>query len=234
MTGTKVAMIVGGGSGMGAAAARKLAADGFAVAVLSSSGKGEALGRELGGLGFTGSNQSNDDLKRFVDLTLEKWGRIDALVNGAGHGPRAPVNEITDEQWAAGFDTYFMNVVRATRLVVPVMIAQGGGAIVNISTAWVSEPAAMFPTSAVARAGLAAYAKLFADQNAAANVRMNTVLPGWIDSLPQTDERRDSVPMKRYGTADEIAATVAFLVSDAAAYITGQSLRVDGGLMRSI
>ena len=234
MTGMKVAMIVGGGSGMGAAAARKLAADGFAVAVMSSSGKGEALGRELGGLGFTGSNQSNDDLKRFVDLTLEKWGRIDALVNGAGHGPRAPVNEITDEQWAAGFDTYFMNVVRATRLVVPVMIAQGGGAIVNISTAWVSEPAAMFPTSAVARAGLAAYAKLFADQNAAANVRMNTVLPGWIDSLPQTDERRDSVPMKRYGTADEIAATVAFLVSDAAAYITGQSLRVDGGLMRSI
>ncbi|MCC0040094.1 MAG: SDR family oxidoreductase [Brucellaceae bacterium] len=234
MTGTKVAMIVGGGSGMGAAAARKLAVDGFAVAVMSSSGKGEALGRELGGLGFTGSNQSNDDLKRFVDLTLEKWGRIDALVNGAGHGPRAPVNEITDEQWAAGFDTYFMNVVRATRLVVPVMIAQGGGAIVNISTAWVSEPAAMFPTSAVARAGLAAYAKLFADQNAAANVRMNTVLPGWIDSLPQTDERRDSVPMKRYGTADEIAATVAFLVSDAAAYITGQSLRVDGGLMRSI
>ena len=232
MTGTKVAMIVGGGSGMGAAAARKLAVDGFAVAVMSSSGKGEALGRELGGLGFTGSNQSNDDLKRFVDLTLEKWGRIDALVNGAGHGPRAPVNEITDEQWAAGFDTYFMNVVRATRLVVPVMIAQGGGAIVNISTAWVSEPAAMFPTSAVARAGLAAYAKLFDDQNAAANVRMNTVLPGWIDSLPQTDERRDSVPMKRYGTADEIAATVAFLVSDAAAYITGQSLRVDGGLMR--
>jgi len=234
MTGTKVAMIVGGGSGMGAAAARKLAVDGFAVAVMSSSGKGEALGRELGGLGFTGSNQSNDDLKRFVDLTLEKWGRIDALVNGAGHGPRAQVNEITDEQWAAGFDTYFMNVVRATRLIVPVMIAQGGGAIVNISTAWVSEPAAMFPTSAVARAGLAAYAKLFADQNAAANVRMNTVLPGWIDSLPQTDERRDSVPMKRYGTADEIAATVAFLVSDAAAYITGQSLRVDGGLMRSI
>ena len=234
MTGTKVAMIVGGGSGMGAAAARKLAVDGFAVAVMSSSGKGEALGRELGGLGFTGSNQSNDDLKRFVDLTLEKWGRIDALVNGAGHGPRAPVNEITDEQWASGFDTYFMNVVRATRLVVPVMIAQGGGAIVNISTAWVSEPSAMFPTSAVARAGLAAYAKLFADQNAAANVRMNTVLPGWIDSLPQTDERRDSVPMKRYGTADEIGATVAFLVSDAAAYITGQSLRVDGGLMRSI
>lgn len=231
---TKTALIVGGGSGMGAAAARKLAADGYAVAVMSSSGKGEALGRELGGLGFTGSNRSNEDLKRFVDMAMEKWGRIDALVNGAGHGPRAALTEITDEQWHAGFDIYFLNVARAVRLVAPVMVAQKGGAIVNISTAWVDEPSAMFPTSAVARAWLAAYTKLFADSHAAHNVRMNNVLPGWIDSLPETDERRDSVPMKRYGTADEIAATIAFLCSDAAGYITGQSLRVDGGLMRSV
>jgi NAD(P)-dependent dehydrogenase (short-subunit alcohol dehydrogenase family) len=227
-------MIVGGGSGMGAAAARKLAADGYSVAVLSSSGKGEALAKELGGLGFTGSNQSNDDLKRFVDLTMEKWGRIDALVNGAGHGPRAPLLEITDEQWHTGIDVYFLNVVRATRLVAPIMVAQKGGAIVNISTAWVGEPAAMFPTSAVARAGLAAYTKLFADQYAQHNVRMNNVLPGWIDSLPQTDERRDGVPMQRYGTSAEIAATIAFLASEGAAYITGQSLKVDGGLMRGV
>jgi len=231
---SKVAMIVGGGSGMGAAAAKKLAADGYSVAVLSSSGKGEALAKELGGLGFTGSNQSNDDLKRFVDLTMEKWGRIDALVNGAGHGPRAPLLEITDEQWHTGIDVYFMNVVRATRLVAPIMVAQKGGAIVNISTAWVGEPAAMFPTSAVARAGLAAYTKLFADQYAQHNVRMNNVLPGWIDSLPQTDERRDGVPMQRYGTSAEIAATIAFLASEGAAYITGQSLKVDGGLMRGV
>ncbi|WP_439501344.1 SDR family oxidoreductase [Aminobacter ciceronei] len=230
----KVAMIVGGGSGMGAAAARKLAADGYSVAVLSSSGKGEALAKELGGLGFTGSNQSNDDLKRFVDLAMEKWGRIDALVNGAGHGPRAPLLEITDEQWHTGIDVYLLNVVRATRLVAPIMVAQKGGAIVNISTAWVGEPAAMFPTSAVARAGLAAYTKLFADQYAQHNVRMNNVLPGWIDSLPQTDERRDGVPMQRYGTSAEIAATIAFLASEGAAYITGQSLKVDGGLMRGV
>jgi NAD(P)-dependent dehydrogenase (short-subunit alcohol dehydrogenase family) len=230
----KVAMIVGGGSGMGAAAARRLAEDGFSVAILSSSGRGEALARGLGGLGVTGSNQSPDDLKRLVDATMARFGRIDALVNSAGHGPRAPLLEITDEQWHAGFDVYFMNVARAVRLVAPIMIGQKKGAIVNISTAWVSEPSAMFPTSAVARAGLAAYTKLFADQNAAHNVRMNNVLPGWIDSLPQTDERRDNVPMQRYGTSEEVAATIAFLASDAAAYITGQNLRVDGGLMRSI
>jgi NAD(P)-dependent dehydrogenase (short-subunit alcohol dehydrogenase family) len=230
----KVAMIVGGGSGMGAACVRKLAGDGYAVAVLSSSGKGEALANELGGLGFTGSNRSNDDLKRFTDATVARFGRIDVLVNSAGHGPRAPLIEITDEQWQTAFDVYLMNVIRAVRVVAPVMIAQKAGAIVNISTAWVSEPSAMFPTSAVARAGLAAYTKLFADQHAADNVRMNNVLPGWIDSLPKTDERAASIPMKRYGTSDEIAATVAFLASDAAGYITGQSLRVDGGLMRSV
>ena len=183
---------------------------------------------------MTGSNQSNEDLKRLVDTTMKKWGRIDALVNSAGHGPRAPLLEITDEQWHAGLDIYFLNVVRAARLVAPIMIAQKGGAIVNISTAWVAEPSAMFPTSAVARAGLAVYTKLFADQFAADNVRMNNVLPGWIDSLPATEERRSSVPMKRYGTSEEVAATVAFLVSDGAGYITGQNIRVDGGLMRSV
>lgn len=230
----KVAVITAGGSGMGAAAARRLADDGFAVAILSSSGKGEALGRELGGIGVTGSNQSTADLQRLVDRTMERWGRIDALVNSAGHGPRAPVLELTDEQWHTGLDIYLLNVIRATRLVAPVMVRQKGGAVINISTAWVAEPSPMFPTSAVFRAGLAAFTKLFADQHAADGVRMNNVLPGWIDSLPATEERRQSVPMRRYGTSAEIAATIAFLASDGAAYITGQNLRVDGGLMRSI
>lgn len=230
----KVALITAGGSGMGAAAARRLAADGFCVAVLSSSGKGEALANELGGIGVTGSNQSGEDLQKLVDAAMAKWGRIDALVNSAGHGPRAPLLEITDEQWHVGMDVYLMNVIRPTRLVAPIMAAAGGGAIVNISTAWAFEPSPMFPTSAVFRAGLAAFTKLFADAYAAQNVRMNNVLPGWIDSLPSVEERRAAVPMGRYGRAEEIAATVAFLVSEGAGYITGQNLRVDGGLMRGV
>jgi NAD(P)-dependent dehydrogenase (short-subunit alcohol dehydrogenase family) len=230
----KVALVTAGGSGMGAAAARKLAADGFHVAILSSSGKGEALAKALGGLGVTGSNQSVDDIKRLVDAAMAQWGRIDALVNSAGHGPRAPLLEITDEQWRTGMDVYLMNVIRPTRLVAPIMAAAGGGTIVNISTAWAFEPSPMFPTSAVFRAGLAAFTKLFADEFAPKNVRMNNVLPGWIDSLPEASERRQSVPMGRYGRADEIAATVGFLVSEGAGYITGQNIRVDGGLMRSV
>jgi NAD(P)-dependent dehydrogenase (short-subunit alcohol dehydrogenase family) len=234
MSAEKVALITAGGSGMGAAAARRLAADGFNVAVLSSSGKGEALAQELGGIGVTGSNESNDDLKRLVDQAMERWGRIDVLVNSAGHGPRAPILEITDEQWHQGIDVYFMNVVRATRLVAPIMVQQKAGSIINISTAWAFEPSPMFPTSAVARAGLAAYTKIFADQYAADNVRMNNVQPGWIDSLPATEERRDRVPMKRYGTSEEVAATIAFLASEGAGYITGQNIRVDGGVTRAV
>ncbi|MBY5741962.1 SDR family oxidoreductase [Rhizobium leguminosarum] len=230
----KVAIITAGGSGMGAEAAKRLAADGFKIAILSSSGKGEALATELGGIGVTGSNQSNDDLKRLVDACMEKWGRVDVLVNSAGHGPRAPITEVTDEQWHAGMDIYFMNVVRPVRLVTPIMQAQKSGAIVNISTAWVSEPSTMFPTSAVFRAGLAAYTKIYADTYAGDGIRINNVLPGWIDSLPATEERRDSVPMKRYGTSAEVAATISFLVSEGAGYITGQSLKIDGGLTRSV
>jgi NAD(P)-dependent dehydrogenase (short-subunit alcohol dehydrogenase family) len=230
----KVALVTAGGSGMGAEVARRLAGDGFAVGILSSSGKGETLAKELGGLGVTGSNQSQDDLRRLVDGAIARWGRIDVLVNSAGHGPRAPVLELTDEQWHTGLDVYLMNVVRPTRLVTPVMQAQKSGAIINISTAWAFEPSAMFPTSAVFRAGLASFTKLFADTYAADNVRMNNVLPGWIDSLPATEERRGSVPMQRYGTSREIAATVAFLASEGAGYITGQNIRVDGGLTRAV
>jgi NAD(P)-dependent dehydrogenase (short-subunit alcohol dehydrogenase family) len=230
----KVALVTAGGSGMGAAAARRLAADGFKVAVLSSSGKGETLAKELGGIGVTGSNQSNEDLGQLVNAAMESWGQIDVLVNSAGHGPRAPILEISDEQWHQGLDVYFLNVVRPTRLVAPIMVRQKAGSIINISTAWAFEPSPMFPTSAVARAGLAAYTKIFADQYAADNVRMNNVLPGWIDSLPATEERRQSVPMKRYGTSEEVAATIAFLASDEAGYITGQNIRVDGGIARSV
>jgi NAD(P)-dependent dehydrogenase (short-subunit alcohol dehydrogenase family) len=219
---------------MGAEAARRLAADGFAIGILSSSGKGEALAGELGGFGVTGSNQNAADIGRLVELALSRHGRIDVLVNSAGHGPRAPLLELTDEQWHQGLEIYLMNVIRAARLVTPAMKAQGGGTIINISTAWTFEPSPMFPTSAVFRSGLAAFTKIFADEHAAHGIRMNNVLPGWIDSLPESAERRQTVPMQRYGKSSEIAATVSFLASDGAGYITGQNIRVDGGLTRSV
>jgi NAD(P)-dependent dehydrogenase (short-subunit alcohol dehydrogenase family) len=234
MASGKVAIVTAGGSGMGAGAARRLAEDGFRVAVLSSSGKGEALARELGGIGVTGSNQSNDDLERLVDQTVETWGRIDVLVNSAGHGPRAPLLDLSDEDWHRGMEVYLLNVVRPTRLVTPVMQKQKAGVIINISTFAAFEPDPVFPTSGVFRAGLAAYTKLFADQYAAENIRMNNVLPGFIDSLPEKEEFRRRIPMGRYGKTGEVAALIAFLASDGAGYITGQNLRVDGGITRHV
>lgn len=234
MSTDKVAIITAGGSGMGAAAARKLAADGYRVAILSSSGKGEALAAELGGLGVTGSNRSPEDLARLVDATLQQWGRVDAVVNSAGHGPKGPLLEISDDDWHLGMEFYLLNVVRIARLVAPVMKRQKSGAIVNISTYATFEPEALFPTSGVFRAGLAAFTKVFADEYAAHNVRMNNVLPGFIDSLPKKEDRRARIPMGRYGTAEEVADLIAFLASDASSYITGQNIRIDGGITRSV
>ncbi len=230
----KVAIITAGGSGMGAGSARRLAEDGFHVAILSSSGKGEALANELGGVGVTGSNQSNDDLQRLVDLTMEKWGRVDVLVNSAGHGPRGPVVELSDEDWHTGMDVYFLSAVRPTRLVTPIMQAQKSGSIVNISTFAAFEPDPVFPTSGVFRAGLAAFSKLYSDAHAADNIRMNNVLPGFIDSLPEKEEFRSRIPLQRYGKTEEIAAVVALLASEGGGYITGQNIRVDGGITRSV
>ncbi|UWQ92606.1 SDR family oxidoreductase [Aliisedimentitalea scapharcae] len=235
MTDQKVAIITAGGSGMGADAARRLAADGFKVSILSSSGKGEALAAELGGIGITGSNQSNADLGRLVDTTMDAWGRVDVLVNSAGHGPRAPVLELSDEEWHLGMDVYFLNVVRPTRLVAPIMVQQKSGSIINISTFAAFEPDPVFPTSGVMRAGLAAFAKLFSDAYAGDNLRMNNVLPGFIDSLPENADFKARIPMGRYGKSyAEVAATVGFLASEGGGYITGQNLRVDGGITRSV
>ncbi len=230
----KVAIVTAGGSGIGAATARRFAKEGYGIAILSPSGKGEALAKTLGGIGLTGSNQSNEDLKRLVDLVVEKWGRIDVLVNSASHGPRKPILEISDEDWHAGFDIYFLSAVRPTRLVTPIMQTQKSGVIINISTAWICEPDARFPTSVVARSGLAAFTKIFADAYAGYNIRMNNVLPGSIDTIAVNKERQNTVPLRRYGTSEEVAATIAFLASEGAAYITGQNIRVDGGATRSI
>ncbi|HMO73371.1 MAG TPA: SDR family oxidoreductase, partial [Paracoccaceae bacterium] len=174
------------------------------------------------------------DVIDVLDAALARWGRGGVLVNSAGHGPKGPLLELTDDQRHQGLEVYFLNVVRMLRIATPLMQAAGGGTVVNISTAWAFEPSPMFPTSAVFRAGLAAFTKLYADRHAAEHIRINNVLPGWIDSLPATEERRVQVPMGRYGTSEEIAATVAFLMSEGAGYITGQNLRVDGGLMRAV
>jgi NAD(P)-dependent dehydrogenase (short-subunit alcohol dehydrogenase family) len=229
----KVAIVTASGSGMGAACARELAGRGYAVALMSSSGKAEALAKELGGFGLTGSVTKVSDLEVLVSGTLERYGRVDGVVNSTGHPASGEILELTDEQWHDALDLVVLNVVRIARRVTPVMLRQGG-AIVNVSTFSAFEPSPTFPLSSSLRAALAGFTKLYADRYAAEGVRMNNVLPGYIESFEIDEETRESIPMRRRGSVAEIAKTASFLISEDSSYISGQNIRVDGGLTRSV
>ena len=230
----KVAAFIASGSGMGADAARHLSSKGFNVAIMSSSGKGEKLAKDIGGFGYTGSNLSSKDLTEFIQNVSNKFGKIDVLINSAGHGPKGDILEISDEEWFKGMEVYFLNVVRSSRIITPLMQKQKNGSIINISTFAVFEPEKNFPTSGVFRSGLSAFTKIYSDKYAKDNIRMNNILPGFIDSLPAKEEFLKRIPLQRYGKVNEISAVVELLASEGGAYITGQNIRVDGGITRSV
>ena len=232
--GKSVAIVTGGGRGMGGAIARELFAQGYSLALTSPSESCELLAKELGAVARRGRTENLEDVKGIVDLTLSTYGRIDAVVNFAGHPPKADLIDIPDEDWALGNDMMVLSVVRTARLVTPVMLKQGKGAFVNVTTLAAFEPSLAFPVSSSYRAAVGAYTKLYADRYAADNIRMNAILPGYIDTLEHKPGTAEKVPMRRLGTATEIAKTVAFLLSDGAGYITGQNILVDGGFNRHV
>jgi len=253
-----VAVITAAGRGIGAACARELSSRGYDVALLSPSGSAERLAGELGGIGITGSVTSDADLTLLVNTALDKWGRIDAVVNNTGlmgtlmasrgHaiGPlgraelsaygngKETIDTLPDELWHDALDLFFLNIVRMCRLVTPVMMQQRHGAIVNITSNDVFEPKIAFPLTPI-RAATHAYTKMYADKYARYGIRINTVAPGLLENLSLTPEdTRDLIPMSRLGSFGDIAQAVAFLLSENAAYVTGHVLRVDGGMNRGI
>lgn len=227
-----VALITGAGRGMGAAIARELHARGYRVALMSPSGSAETLAAELGGLGVTGSASVPDDLAALVEATLERFGRIDAVVNNTGHPPTGPLLELTDAMWTQANEAILLSVQRMAQLVTPVMLRQGKGAFLNITTLAAFEPDADYPLSCAYRAAVASYTKMYSDRYGPENIRMNALLPGYIDSMPHDQAFAVGIPLRRFGRVAEIARTAAFLLSDDAGYITGQNIRVDGGLTR--
>jgi NAD(P)-dependent dehydrogenase (short-subunit alcohol dehydrogenase family) len=219
---------------MGLAIAEKLAASGYRLALMARSAEVEAVAQRLGGIAVRGSVADLADLTRLVEATVSSYGRIDAVVNNSGHPPSGELLAIADEDWHAALDLILLNVVRMARLTAPVMIGGGGGAFVNISTTAAREPDARFPLSGTLRAGLAHFAKMFIERYAVDGIRMNNILPGKIDSWPQPPEQIARVPARRMGRTGEVADVAAFLLSDEASYINGQSLLVDGGLLRGV
>ncbi|PPR50151.1 MAG: 3-oxoacyl-[acyl-carrier-protein] reductase FabG [Alphaproteobacteria bacterium MarineAlpha5_Bin5] len=230
----KIAAFIASGSGMGADAAKHLSSKGYEIGIMSSSGKGEELAKKLNGVGFTGSNLSTKDIENFINKVSSKFGKIDVLVNSAGHGPKGEILEISDDEWISGMEVYFLNVVRPIRLVTPIMQKQKNGSIINISTFATFEPESAFPTSGVFRAGLASFIKLYSNKYAKDNIRINNILPGFIDSLPEKEIFKKRIPLQRYGKVSEISAVVELLASEGGSYITGQNIRVDGGITKSV
>ncbi len=230
----KVAIVTAGGRGMGGAIARALAQRDYALVLMSPGGSAEALADELGAVGVNGSVTRPDDIEALVGAAMDAHGRIDAVANNTGFPPKGPLLDIPDDDWHAGLDMVLMNVIRMARLVTPIMVEQGGGAIVNISTYAAVEPSPAYPVSATFRAGLSAFTKLYADRYAPDGIRMNNILPGFIDTHGVDDAVAKDIPARRYGTPEEVGTTAAFLLSEGAGYINGQNLRIDGGLTRSV
>lgn len=234
MMSTKTAIVTAAGGGMGAAVAKKLHQQGYRLALLSRSEKCEELAEQFNGIAIRGDTANQADLIQLVQATMDAYGRIDAVVNHTGSPPKGDLLELSDEQWHDSLDLILLSVVRMARLVTPVMEAQGGGAIVNITTFAALEPSLIFPISCTLRAGISSFSKLYSDRYAKAGIRMNCILPGFVDSLNHKPETAEKIPLGRIGSVDEIAETAAFLLSDGAGYITGQNIRVDGGLTRHV
>ncbi|MCH2135023.1 MAG: SDR family oxidoreductase [Phycisphaerales bacterium] len=229
----RVAIVTAASKGIGAACARRLSADGWKVALMSRSDGAMEVADTIGGVAMRGSITQVDDLERLVATAMDRWGRLDAVVANCGHLPVGDLLELTDDDWRHGFDMVLLSVQRLARFAVPAMRRSGGGAMTCISGAAAKDVMEAFPISTVLRSGLGAWVRLAA-RAWAPEVRVNAVLPGFVDSYEVSDEILQQIPFDRSASVDEIASTVAWLSGAGSSYVTGESLRVDGGLTRSI
>jgi NAD(P)-dependent dehydrogenase (short-subunit alcohol dehydrogenase family) len=230
----RVALVTAASKGMGAAIARELAARGWKLALLARSEAVEGLASELGALAIRGSVTEAADLDRLVQGALDRFGRIDGVVANTGHPAKGDLLALTDEDWRAGLDLLLLPTVRLARQVAPVMARQGGGAFLNLTSTAALEPNLAFPISSALRAAVAAYTRLFARRYAGQNLRMNSLLPGFVDSYEVSPEILATIPAGRPATVGEVAQTAAFLLSEEAAYLNGVNLPFDGALGRGL
>ncbi|MDB5506706.1 MAG: putative oxidoreductase, family [Devosia sp.] len=225
----RTAIVTAAGKGIGAAIARRLAADGFDVGVLGRSGDAEAIAAEIKGFAVRGDVTKPEDLERLVAEARQRTGRIDAVIVSTGHAPKKPAADLTDADWHTALDIVLLPLVRLAKLTGD-DLKQSRGALIAVSSYVAARPDPVFVVSSVLRAGLANYVKLLAREWAASGVSVNSLAPGFVDSLPSTPERLARIPAGRYASTAEIAAAASYLASAEARYLTGQTLTLDGGL----
>lgn len=253
----RVMLAAGASKGLGYGVARALTRDGARVSICSRSEAdintaAEKLRAETGAeiIATACDVRKADEIARWVGATVEQWGTIDGLLVNAGGPPAGYFSELTDEQWQAAFELTLLSSIRMIRAALPHMKA--GSAILVITSSSVQEPIERLGLSTVMRSGVTGLVKTLADELAPQRIRINTIVPGRIDtdrvtqldqiaanrsgkSLDEVRHRAESaIPFGRYGTIEEFGAAGAFLLSPAAAYITGTDIRVDGGKGRTI
>ncbi len=253
----KVALVAASSKGLGFGVAQALAREGARVSMCSRNAleieaAATRLAEETGAetLGVVCDMGKAESITSWVDQTVMRWGVIDAVLVNAGGPPAGYFKDFDDAQWQAAFELTLMSTVRLIRAAIPHMV--NGGSILTITSSSVQEPIDRLVLSTVLRAGVAALVKDLADELAGDGIRVNNLIPGRLDTdrvaqLDQGAARRlnlsmeevrarsvEKIPLKRLGTIEEFGAAGAFLLSPAAAYITGANLRVDGGSMRSI
>ncbi|RNL63353.1 SDR family oxidoreductase [Nocardioides marmoriginsengisoli] len=228
--GPRIALVTAGSSGIGAGIVRALAPD-HTVVVLSRSEGADAIAAEVGGVAVRGSITDPADRERAVATVLDRFGRIDALVLNTGHPPKGDLLELTDADWEAGLDLIFRSSLHLVGLVTPTFLEQRGGSVVAITSYATRVPELVMPVSSVLRAALQNWIKLYATRYGADGIRANSVLPGFIDTHPADPARLASIPAGRYADPLELGRVVAFLASDAASFVSGQNITVDGGMV---
>jgi len=255
----KVAMVGGASKGLGYAVARALAAEGASVSMASRDNDAirraaETIQRDTGSRAFAiaGDLSSRDAIGQWHAATLREFGGVDLLFCNTGGPPAGAALSVDDAAWQAAFDSLLMSVVRLVRLAVPSMQARGGGSILVGTSSSVKEPIVNLALSNVLRASVSALAKTLSLELAPSRIRVNQLIPGrietdrvrWLDevnakkngiSVGEVQSRAlASIPIGRYGQPEDFGRAAAFLLSDAASYITGASVQVDGGLIKGV
>jgi NAD(P)-dependent dehydrogenase (short-subunit alcohol dehydrogenase family) len=247
----KVVLVTGGTDGLGAALANRLVEEGARVAVCgrdpSRLAASEQRLRDAGGdaVAVQADVTRPDDLERFVNAAVARWGRIDGLVNNAGKSAAGRIDQVSDDDWIADLNLKVLAAVRCTRLTVPHLVAAGGGAIVNVLNVGAKAAgAASLPTTASRAAGLA-ITKAASKDLGGHGIRVNAVLIGLVasgqwqrraDAAGQSEEefyrqmaRNTDIPLGRVGRSEEFADLAAYLLSDRSSYVTGSAVNLDGG-----